>query len=538
MSRHVFGVRATDKNGTAISGTTFTAYPYQSGATWFSRVDGEWQIDTEAAPTPASFYATDDETDDTLAGDIVSGSDGFPVVVGYLDTGIYTVVGEVDTVSGTRVFIDAKYELGIYEAPPFEGVVRFEYPDGWSLRPRGLRIQKTGERWLADIEDYVHRFFPVEVFDSDDPNDECWVGFGGSGSSTGTRADPFLTMTQAFAAQKSRIYMMPGDYYRIWPTGIEPLIPVSVEAPYGRARFISGIQTTTLTWADIGAGVWRADPEYDLVTLNTELFEQKYIDKNGLFKRLEKVTTLIECQALPGSWVALDVDTLYVHTEDDREPDDDILICAHYQCPQQTSAISASYKNVSFIGGAAGAFDSRPGADSSLFYAEGCEFLCSNDRGGYRGLGANSILNNCIAALNATDQFSYHDFNSNPCFAIEIDCVAFVPDHAGIATEDINSNNASTCHDTGSIIRIGGNSVGQRGPVLVDANSSSSLNIGVQSISLDEYAAFKQFGDGTAYVIDCRLEGETALEQLDTVVMYKDEYTRLKGAIIGEVLDL
>lgn len=120
---------------------------------------------------------------------------------------------------------------------------------------------------------------------------------------------------------------------------------------------------------------------------------------------------------------------------------------------------------------------------NEYIYIYNCRFHDCKTGNALTITGGNSYLVECEVYNAYLDGFNYHkntDENAIPC-AVEIDCKAY-----NIGNSENHSCNASTIHDGGSIIRIGGEYYGCHGGNIADTGASEqvlsySLNLGVYS---------------------------------------------------------
>lgn len=120
---------------------------------------------------------------------------------------------------------------------------------------------------------------------------------------------------------------------------------------------------------------------------------------------------------------------------------------------------------------------------SEYLYIYKCSFHDSKNNNALSITGGNSYLEDCEVYNTYLDGFNYHkniEENVVPC-AVEINCRAY-----NIGNSTNHSCNASTIHDGGSIIRIGGEYESCHGGNIADTGTndqvrSYSLNLGVYS---------------------------------------------------------
>src|SRR5699024_3407986 len=113
----------------------------------------------------------------------------------------------------------------------------------------------------------------------------------------------------------------------------------------------------------------------------------------------------------------------------------------------------------------------------------GCswKYMHGNQQGGLELVGGDAYLQNCVASQNRADGFNYHHGNGRKNRVIEVDCIGRFN---GNRLSAIHSDNGSTMHDGGQIIRVNGAYFGNEGPNVADVNDGTqSWNLG--SIGLE-----------------------------------------------------
>src|SRR5699024_1944379 len=108
----------------------------------------------------------------------------------------------------------------------------------------------------------------------------------------------------------------------------------------------------------------------------------------------------------------------------------------------------------------------------------GCswKYMHGNQQGGLELVGGDAYLQNCVASQNRADGFNYHHGNGRKNRVIEVDCVGRFN---GNRPSPIHSDNGSTMHDGGQIIRVNGAYYRNQGPNVADVNDGTqSWNLG------------------------------------------------------------
>ena len=208
------------------------------------------------------------------------------------------------------------------------------------------------------------------------------------------------------------------------------------------------------------------------------------LDKNGDYSKLNRVSSIEECDLKENTYYYDDA-TIYIHPLKNRVADDNIVVFLSLTNFKNLGNYTVFARNIKFYGGGG---DNTKGAchienieDNSnpLFVAENCEFkYTDNGSGGLAILGADSILKSCIASCNFADGFNYHRGWGRIAKAIEVDCIG----RSNGIGRGTNTDNGSTMHDGGKIIRVNCEYYENEGPNCHDVTEGSeSWNIGVNS---------------------------------------------------------
>lgn len=182
-------------------------------------------------------------------------------------------------------------------------------------------------------------------------------------------------------------------------------------------------------------------------------------------------------RANPGSYYS-DGAKVYVHTTDERAPDADVHVFRDMLGAYvNRDNITVYVEGLELQGGTNAALWARnaTAAGGLKVYAYNCKFKYSWATGGFACEGTDlSISQSCISARNSNDGFNYHVRNGVIPEAIEIDCIGR---YNGSTGDD--DNNASSIHDGGDILRIGGDYHHSYGPNIIDIDDGISINLGV-----------------------------------------------------------
>lgn len=210
-------------------------------------------------------------------------------------------------------------------------------------------------------------------------------------------------------------------------------------------------------------------------TLVTGVYDLKLVDANGDHKKLALKSSIDEVDANQGSYYT-DGTILYVHTGDSRVADNQTLVLMDVYNFRSVGNYRVYFENIKFYGGKEGCISSNSvlSTDIPIVSAKKCEFKYSTGgNGGTHLQGVTAYLQNCIAAWNKSDGFNYHDGTNVggnvPAKAIEVNCVG----RSNGIGRGTNTDNGSTIHDGGKIIRVNCTYFGNEGPNMHDVNAGS-----------------------------------------------------------------
>ena len=273
--------------------------------------------------------------------------------------------------------------------------------------------------------------------------------------------------------------------------------------------------------------------------------------KNGNVIFLQKVSNLNDCIDTENTYY-YDNSTIYVHMKFNQVPTINNLICPlHIGAPvlaikELTENAKIYCENISFVGGDDGNVLVRSNSSyTPTFIGKNCKFLASNyntdQYDNFSSQGGKSIMQNCMASYGKKDGFNYHSYGAKSPEAIEINCKASYNGHnAPSATQD--TNNGSTIHDGGKIIRYNGTYNNNFGANVADvSNNTISLNFGVNCFDSEGDANNIDFltGQGTTqmYLYNCytkNSDSETNLkaEDTSTIIYTTTEYDTSSGNVV------
>ncbi len=146
-------------------------------------------------------------------------------------------------------------------------------------------------------------------------------------------------------------------------------------------------------------------------------------------------------------------------------------------------------------------------------YAVDSSFRYSGSNG-IDTLGATAYLERCVIAKAGLDNLNYHDDSGLNSRALEIDVISYGAGDTAAKGYAVlgDSQNASSMHDTGSVVRVNGVYEESYGPVIPDTGTSSSMNIGIyagRSLAPTATQNASIYSEGGMYLIDSTAKGST-----------------------------
>ncbi|MCY1293148.1 hypothetical protein D9M70_423970 [compost metagenome] len=235
---------------------------------------------------------------------------------------------------------------------------------------------------------------------------------------------------------------------------------------------------------------------------------------NGMPYRYRKMASLAACAGLQGSFYT-DGTTIYVNTLEGGAPHVEVKIVMDVACGYFNTQNTVYVEGIEFHGGREAFYAQNGAPTSGIFLAKNCRFLMGVNGTNGNGLRlegvSKGVLQNCEASFNTRDGFNYHESSPGGIrpHIIEINCIALYNGQEGNSD---GINNASTMHDGGAIVRIGGEYAFSEGPNIVDVNSSQTVNIGCYAHdsrfgAADGGSADFYVSDGNMWLYDCEARG-------------------------------
>lgn len=398
-----------------------------------------------------------------------------------------------------------------------------------------------------DIDIYKSKL--TDAFYTDlDSSDYMWTGDGKTyyvAPTSGSDVNDGLTRETAFSTLDKAISKGDADIIRIIEDGwfdyndgfdngtLEQNLSIIADETVDIT--IATTESVTFSKTDTYTNVYDAD-----MTLLLSVADLTYSLNGGLY---EKVNSITEVDSTAGSYYYAS-DKIYVHTFDNRVPDDDIKTFKDVKNLFVNGYYHIYLENLNIYGGNSyytTFITSIYDADNqSTFIAKDCNFKYSLEgtSSGIKLSNTKSILQNVTVSYTNGDAIAYEDHS----YAIEDEVIAH---HAGIIATD-SERNASTAHGGTKVIRINGEYFNTEGPVIHDIeNGTQSWNIQTNAHDSDadniarvtsyrieqnaEMFLYKTEGNSTSYDLYATTNGkiyeyratydtEDTLETLDGVI--------------------
>jgi hypothetical protein len=365
-------------------------------------------------------------------------------------------------------------------------------------------------------------------------DDEIWISTTGNDTTgNGTEGTPYRTFGKAFTeaalkvADTVTIKVGPGLYNRqsSWTT-TPPSKNLNIIAYNGEA--IVSKRYEALSWS-VHSGTTYVATRSAVNHVRDDADQ----DANGVAARLTLAADLATCIATPGSYF-ISGSILYVNLIDGRAPDSNVLVMGALGSAQGKEDFSYYCEGLTFEGGTAGALylpSTTPVAAVATFVDCNFRYGVIN---GLRSVGVPRInCHNCDAYASDQDGFNYQQGSGDPRI-VEIDCRGF---SNGIAD---NNDNGSALHGTCRGIRFNCEYFANRGPNVVDVDSSKSWNYLVtaqNSTATSNPTAFLASGNAAneMWVEECTANDTTALNGASSSTLYSRNNT-ITGTVTGNVV--
>ena len=350
----------------------------------------------------------------------------------------------------------------------------------------------------------------------------------GSDSNPGTATAPLQKLCTAIArciGGKAKIIAMGGEYVRgdgFNQAGIANIDHLEVVSWDGE-KVISSCHET-LTWA-LDTGTTYSATYSDFFY---SAFDAATVDANGDYLRLADAGTLVACRATSGSYYKTG-STIYVNLG--RAVDTDVRI---YTGPGASGTGNFYYlktggtvylEDVELHGGFWGAYIlAQTAGDIITFKHRRCKFNYCLSVGLFNQGKILSIGQESAANYNTEDGFSYHYYSAplGVPYGIEVDCTA--RSNGWNAT---GTNNGSTTHDGGQMIRVNCTYSDNQHRQIHDVNGSLTWMVGC-TVTAPRAGYYSNYAAGVGGTLSLMyLDGCTSsgTKDLETIVSGSTIYT-------------
>jgi hypothetical protein len=356
-------------------------------------------------------------------------------------------------------------------------------------------IKKDGEAVVSGLD--LESMAPI--------GNECYVDVNiGINTNDGlTPGTPFKSLAKAITIPTATVvHMAAGVYNRANGTNGNVFgRDITIKVTGGRAVIGSH---DDLTWALSGSYTYT----YEATRSSIEsIFDTTILDENGDYTALTLQTSIANVNANPGSYYS-DGTKIYVRTRDSRVVTNTVRAYLAVNNIKNVGNFKTYLENVDVEGGLSNVrIENVLSTDNAKVYAKNCTFKYSGSDNAVKIIGADSIFESCIAAQGYTDGFNYHLYNNHAPIAVEINCIGRSNGARGVAA----TNNGSSIHDGGTIVRVNGKYHGNSGPNIADVLGSKSWNVAVEAygslITTSQGVNF--YNDGDMWLDGCVTHNST-----------------------------
>ena len=330
----------------------------------------------------------------------------------------------------------------------------------WSDNVMEGHIFRTEEGITTDID--VANFRPT--------GKTYWVDPNGDDNNSGEDADhPLQKIGTAMNKADAVVVVLKDGFYN------------HNRAPRHLENYAKSIAVVAAEGANPVIGSVEGSPTYTKTDGYTYVYQTSYkancvydVVNNVPYIQLNSVSDVDDT---PGSFYCDGTNSItYVHLLDGSEPGySKIRPCKSSDVFRisASGAITVYIEGITICGGGYGGFRvTSDQVNTPTVYAKNCKFFGSLSNSALYLEGCFSILQNCEAGYATEDGFGYHAKTKSPR-AVEINCEGH---HNGL---EGGTDNGSTMHDGGCIIRINGKYHHNVGPNVADVhNTTASWNLG------------------------------------------------------------
>lgn len=364
---------------------------------------------------------------------------------------------------------------GRWRSVNFQQGAEIPLPAGFPFTPL-VKIIKTNRGYRGDIDMRDLAPSPVGVTYYVD-------NITGSDAAAGTAVAPLKSVQVALMkSDVAVVKVAPSFYHRLegWASAFPAGKDFIVERWEGvrQGPVILSTAEAGLSWTPNGTHAHVYQANRTLVVAVRDYARRG--NEWGMY-RYRNAGSLAAVAATKGTWWT-DGTVVYVNTLEGGAPNPEVKVVMNTSCGFFNTPNTVYVEGIEFHGGREGFFAQNSSTAGGKVIMKNCRFLFGADGTNGNGLRLEGVhecyLQGCEASYNTRDGFNYHE--SGPTgerpYVLEIDCRAFYNGQEGNSD---GINNASTMHDGGAIIRVGGEYAYSEGPNVVDVGASQTFNVGV-----------------------------------------------------------
>lgn len=380
--------------------------------------------------------------------------------------------------------------------------------DGFYQKPTGFAWNPPISIWRSGLElktDFDPQTWMAPAVAT------LWVSLarGNDTTGTGSFATPYKTIARAITAMTAAttVYIEAGVYDRM--NGFKGAViqhPCNFIAVGGSV--VSSARWEGGTWTLTSNGTYSAAR-----SVVKNVVDDADKSDHGVGKRLKQVASQALCEAEHSTW-ATNGTTVWVHTFNGRAPDSSVLVMLDVANFRLSTDAHVYCRGIELQGGSEGAVrtDTTSMTAASKVIFDKCKMTHSVGNGlSATGIGL-VVSNQCMAYGNLSDAFNYHQgSNGVHTKAIEINCTALA---CGDFASTQDSFNASTAHETCSVVRIGTVGIATKGPIIADVGGAKSWNISCVAknstavINDNSKSGFYATGTAVMFLDGCAASGQ------------------------------
>lgn len=384
--------------------------------------------------------------------------------------------------------------------------------DGWTWTDAPISLLTDGVRFYTNFDVSINKNVSTTTYYVDPVN--------GNNSNNGTsEGTAFATVFKAYTvAVSGDTIIMLGSIYSRTQFMQGNTIEKSIN--------IIGKNKVTIGTHDVLSYTKTAGYTYIYQASRTNVYDVVDISLGEPYPYI-KVASLSVCDSTPGTWYH-DETILYIHTLDGLIPDNNKILALLSVTQAVTTCTTENVRlymeNLSLFGGATGTllFKNSVTYTTPSVYAKNCDFYFAHgdttNGNAVNILGAQyAFFQGCKAAYAKKDGFNYHAQNGRIPKAIEVNCTGSNNGDNSIAGTE-NTNNGSTIHDGGQIIRVNSTYYGNMGCNVAD------VHVGTKALCLgcSSYRSASQTTD--IYNSDFGVQQADAKMWLDSCISFDSLY--------------